>query len=421
MKTGLSWILVIAATLSMLCGCTAPQVSTPDSTQTQGSTAPVPSSASPGNSLIEYDPDREVYIYCGNINSTCYFEEYNCLLNFLIVSKKQVATESIRVEIQSRNSYEIVRLTEIKDLRDTQYNVNSSGNTLDQNHLPYYVFQNYYGTDFTLLAKLWELTQNPPEAGSEEEKEAEKLTGGKDPAQLLRELKNAAQSSYTSLKSDDVREFYVYSVTIQFTGETEETIEEMDVSIGNQCYHQEIGSLHLIPGAAPKNYPFVDEVYMDSLPMQSWAVNLYGEGYGNFWAFTFQATDDITLTDFYFLDTISEVLNIEMKVTADGQTITSSWDGKSPVYLYTGDEVTLTVAMRNPNMAGLHFDTNLYYELDMVVNGETYCLTNYVQMTSLFMNYHELYAIVFDGLDMEAYYRDYYYPIYEPWREEYTH
>lgn len=425
-KNGIVYLIVICL-FTMICGCGTQQAPTnPPETQriSEPETSPtvqggIPMPAEPGNSVVEYDPDREIYIHCDNINKTCYFGDVNCYFSFEILSNKPLDPESIQIQIPSQNDYSVIAVIPVENLQDTQYNTSENTDSGELNYLPYYVYQCYRGTDFSRVAQLWKFAVNPPAEGTEEAVRMNDLTGGKDAYEVYQQLLNAEVESYIGLNSEDVREFYVYIVEVQFEGETEEIIETMDVTIGGEVYHQDLGSLHLMPGNMPMNHPWAD-VYIDTISVMAITTNLYGEGHGQFEAFTFTATSDVTLTDFYFTDGATELLNIELTITSAGNTMTTSWDGDSPVYLYPDDEVRIYVYVRNPYMAGLHYDTNLFYELDMVQSEETYALVNCVQVPSQWMNYHELYAIVFDGLDLESYYRDYYYPIYESWRGEYS-
>ena len=370
----------------------------------------------PGNSLIEYDPDREVYIHCSNVQTTGYMGQSGYWLPLTIYSKEPVSPEDILVEIDTQNNYQISYISENVAGRDTHYNQYGDIAVSDPSYYPYYLYQAGHGMDYSLAARLWNLIQDPPEFGTEEYEAMKELIGDKTPWQAHEELMQKHWESYISLTPEDIPEFYVYVLGLQFSGSTEETIREMIFYIKDVPYSVMIGNLHLVPGELPQTYPWSDAVYMDTGIVDCPSINYYGNGMAQFPAFIFTATEAMKLTELTFPNGDANLLSARLSITSGGMTVQSSWDGKSDVLLYPGDMVEIYTIVQSPNLQGIHYHVDLLYELFMTVDGEPYSLSLQPTISSYYSNYHEIYAMVFEGLDMEAYYRDYYYMKQEDWR-----
>ena len=80
----------------------------------------------------------------------------------------------------------------------------------------------------------------------------------------------------------------------------------------------------------------------------------------------------------------------------------------------------MTAIIHNPDMENFSYYQKMHSELVYAVGEQLYSAVTEMSCSStITMNLHELYAIIFDGVDMEHYYRDYYYPTSEDWRAEY--
>ena len=373
----------------------------------------------PGNSLIEYDPDREIYIHCSNVQTTGYMGQSGYWLPLTVYSKEPLSPEEIQVEINSKNNYQISYLSENVAARDTQYNQYGDISVSDPSYYPYYLYQASQGLDFSLAGRLWELIQDPPEFGTGEYETMQELIGEKTPWQAHEALMQKHWESYISMTPEDIPEFYVYILSVEFSGSTEETIREMTFYIKNRPYSVIIDNLHLVPGELPQTYPLSDAVYMDTSVVDSPSVNYYGNGMAYFPAFTFTATEAMTLTELTFPNGDASLLSAALSITSGEMHVQSSWDGKTEVLLYPGDLVEIYILVQSPCLQGIHYHIDLLYELFMTVDGEPYSLSLQPTISSYYSNYHEIYAMVFEGLDLESYYRDYYYDRWETWRSDY--
>ena len=98
-----------------------------------------------------------------------------------------------------------------------------------------------------------------------------------------------------------------------------------------------------------------------------------------------------------------------------GSTVVVEWDMSEPYEIFPGDDVTVYASYRDENMNTLGYHTVTASYLLCTSDGESYCRFAYCDTNTCESDYLA-YAILFDGLDLESYYWDFYYLIYEPWR-----
>lgn len=386
----------------------------------------MPKVENPGNTLVDYDPDRELYILCENVYLDVYSASDPGLLLFYIFSRTPLEADSITVEIPAEINYE-VSVSDPFDFRQTEATALKDGQTLGQvsgdQLFPYYLYQCYRGVDFTEIAKLQEAAQK-----AERENDFVRAAELSDQSYAL---KNEEIPNFMNLKAEELPEFYVNYVSIWIYGDPEEMKEEsfhsMEVTIGDQTYHKEIGEVNLIPGELPLRAPVSGLQYTPEFLQQSYTSMMgttqhpYSDGIGQDTILSFTAQEDMTLTGFQMVDRFTEILDLRLIIeSASGVSKDIYWDGASPIDAAAGDKITLVLYYKNPNMAGLWYETEMYGELDYTTAGSgEQCILATRHLIPIVMNKHELHAILFDGLDMEPYYRDYYYPIYEPLLEDY--
>jgi hypothetical protein len=104
-------------------------------------------------------------------------------------------------------------------------------------------------------------------------------------------------------------------------------------------------------------------------------------------------------------------------VSPGGFSYSGLWDMSEPFELMPGDRVMIHIAYRDKTLHSLSYATKVWgyliYEWD---EGTSCKLSECDVRTAAASNFYEMYALIFEGLDLESYYRDYYYPKYESWR-----
>lgn len=415
-RNGILWWCLLCTMVLLLWGCQPRQQIHNESTSGDH-TEPqlgLPEVENPGNDLVTYDPERQIYILgFENVNSTIYFESDGCTaISGLIISRIPLDPTSIEVSIpiQSKYTVEIIDCGGTTSLRNTSYTAARSGVSNSQMCLNYYTYQCYLDVDFSKLGQLWREYQNRTE--NQEEIAAQFVA-----------IRDEHISQFEKLKTTDTREFYVYRVNVLFTPEkTEEVFTKMDIVIGDERYHRELGSIRLIPGEGPRHYPLNPAGSMNMyLWMLSSGVQPYSNGVCKLLMFDFQAREDCKLENFYLWDEQFEILRLHLQIKSDrGNALDFYWDGQSPVEILRGDKVTLTLYVKNQAMAELAFLQTLHGELVYSISDDWYSeMSGITFEATTVANYHDLYAIIFDGVDMKDYYLECYYPIYEPWMNEF--
>ena len=416
----------------LLCGC---QVQ-PDPEHTTGTeaTAPViqglPTPEHPGNALVPYDPAREIYFYgCEHVNSTIYLEDsLDNSLYFYVISKKPLNKDSIQVSLPITNSYTFMvsDWSEDSNLRETFYTGleegQEYGTVASDSWLPYYVYQNYVGVDFEQLGAKWQTYLDEVQKRSD----AGEMSASETEMAALNEfvtMRDAALEGFKALKGDETREFYLYSILIQFSRDNENAVEEvvteLTVTIDGTQFTPFTGEIHLIPSARPVHYE--KRISMMFSMMNTRGTGLYGDGIGRLFTHSFTAEEDITLMEYMVWEEQFAVLDLIVTISSNtGYSVDFYWDGSSPIDVGTGDRVSVTAIFHNPNMENFSYYQKMHSELVYAVGDQLYSAVTEMSCSStITTNLHELYAIIFDGVDMEHYYRDYYYPTSEDWRAEY--
>ncbi len=117
-----------------------------------------------------------------------------------------------------------------------------------------------------------------------------------------------------------------------------------------------------------------------------------------------------TLTGFAFPEhPESRFVIAKLKITPqDGRGFEMEWDGKTPVEIDDGSEVKMTLTWTEPGLAGSLGGTGMqYFALLYERDGEEYSVQSQVTF-SVYSDAFAFYAQKYDGVDMTAYYRDFY-------------
>ena len=388
MKKIVVWILVIMLFLTA-CSQSGGTDETTSLLQTMDTLpdAPFPVLTDPGNSLIEYDPDRQIYFSCRNLDYDIYLD-MSCapFLNIRILSKNALNIETVQANIPIQNGYSIL----IAESNDEFLGQLST----DDSIMSGYVFKPYLYQSYE--EKSWK--------------------DGEDAA--LSEV-------YSRLTPEDLPQFHVYHVTIMFekTVGGDEAFQDITLTIDGKDYPLSIGEIWLHEKAV-LNYP--DDQWLDGgISTQSLIVDshtmLYNDGIDQICpAFDFTAAYDMELLDLYLLDPKIDILDVRLVINSQkGSSMDFYWDRKSPVYLESGDHVWIYVYYRDERQDTLDYTAKAWPVIDYKCElGYYSAFTECTLCREL--NLYELYAIVFDGVDLESYYRDYYFPKYESWRQDYA-
>ena len=370
----------------------------------------------PVGTIIPFDPEREIYLLCDGMSLTIYKDfSGKPSISLYILSKKELDIGAISLDISAR-SQAAVSIGEIP----------LGGTGLENRDIfTYALYQCYMGKDF---AKLWELETiynachdayfEEEEISYEEYKAAE---------QAYISFRDEEKGSYMQLTENDLPDFHVYYASATFMGEEfyEETITQAHLRIGDQTYTLALGEITLTKQAP--SFPVELDWYngggyaYDGIIGSGNGPCPYNDGVHRVESyFSFTAEHSMVLTDLQLDNPNHELVAVWIDmVSADGGTFCGQWDMTEPFLLMPGDRVKIHIAYRDEGVESLSYNTKVWgyliYEWD---NGFSCKLSECDIRSGARSNYYELYALIFDGLDLESYYRDYFYPKYESWRYE---
>lgn len=434
------WLVCLAIFLGLFVGCQAGPGKTtiPTGMTAPGTTtAPQPSDPvdirplppkDPGNSLIDYDPDRQIYIASENV----YMDYYAgisgfCFFQFDIFSRQPLDPEEISV------TFPVDFPITVKDYTVTVYDytaeerkpevVLNDGSGGSSKNLPYHVYLAYRGetfedgkdvSDVDLVNGIYEVENSDGElvyAGD--------VLAGKFKLKEGEEIEQRYRD-FASLTGDDLPQFYVYSIDIVLYDiadlQDAVVLDKLEITIGDEVYEAKLGCVRRLPREA-----FPTEARVISEPgFYSNTIQLYNDGV--FWLEALsieEVQENITITGFRIAEEATRILDIKVVMNSGGQYMEMQWDGKSPIYLYKGDSISISAIVKNEHAGKL-----LNYLVNHTLveytdsNNEQLCVV-YTQVCSMQRNDCEDYAIIFDGLDMEPYYRNYFYKTTFQWVDEY--
>lgn len=378
---------------------------------------PPTSPENPVDTVIPFDPDRDIYLLCTDMNLTVY-DGFTSMpsISLYIYSKNELDVNAISLELSVQSDY----ITSVGEI--TLDSIATEG-TGQRTEFTYELYQCYMGKDF---AKLWELEKtywacydayfNKGEITSDEFHAAE---------QAYIAYRDAERESYLRLTKADLPSFRVYYVSVSFYGENfvEEIITEGQLHIGDRVHAVTLGEIRLTKERP--DFPAELDWYngggfaTDGILGSGNSPRPYNDGIHRIEVYFSFTTDHYMLLTDFKLDNPNHKLEavwIEM-VSPGGFSYSGLWDMSEPFELMPGDRVMIHIAYRDEAVNSLSYATKVWgyliYEWD---EGTSCKLSECDVRTASASNFYEMYALIFEGLDLESYYRDYYYPKYESWR-----
>lgn len=400
------------------------QPDTPPDTQPSVPAVVVPPTTpqDPGNTVIPFDPDREIYILCGENYYTIYGGvSTNKSIGIYIYSKSELDINSISLKLSAQTAYTVsVGELELNGIVDEE-----QGPTVFREQFSYALYQCYMGKDF---AKLWEL-EKAYKASYVAYFEKYEITMDEYLAaeQAYKSYRDAELESYYLLTTADLPQFYVYYATVNFKrGDVvEETVTEAKLCIEDKSHTLALGTIRLTNERPP--YPAPLDWYNDGGEAYDGILGSgnsplpYNDGIHRIQSyFSFTAEHAMVLTDLQLDNPNHQLVAAWIELAgASGGAIYEKWDMSEPFLVMPGDRVRIHIAYRDNGVNSFSYATKVWgyliYEWD---KGTSCKLSECIVRTASNMNLYEMYALIFEGLDLESYYRDYYYPKYESWRYE---
>ena len=392
--------LCLVILLGMLVGCQADHAKKVFSVQ------------NPGNSLINYDPDRQIFFNSEAVFLDCYVGLSVSWFTMPIYSKNYIDTADISVTFPVDVPVG-VEITQVQGIEGKTEFTASEGD-LPENIMRFYVYAAYRGGELASMAEA--KTVNNIHFGVH------------DPLRM----------EYESLAASDLPRFYVYNIRVDLSEvpappeKTNWTLEKMDITIQGQTYEAKLGRVRL--------YNLEDFQWRANWGSPREIGGVYEENVSELYSSGIVKLPPIRVIDhferdYYHITAVwligedSEVLDMELVIKDNAgryrpADVHDCVDEGETAYLY--------VTLRNEHAEELL--SSIQYQLVVETYGSDYLGYNgeplereavnackiYTFTSGTNTTHYENYAIIFDGVDMEPYY-DYYFDNYQSWRKNYTY
>ena len=358
MAVGISVILAVCLLVDPV------RAVTPDAGSQTGNTLPQ-TPENPVNSLIHYDPDRQIYIASENIYMD-YYVGITQIPNILIdiYSKEYIDPAKISVAFPVGLPFEVY----ISQNEVLHQPGSMSIHETNTKTLPYYVYSAYRGAD-----------------------------------------NDRIKEDFLALKPEDMPEFYCYTIRVALSNILEldapVTLEKMEIILEDKAYEAKFGQVRLFP---KEMFPTDAQSVISGSGAYGNGVQLYNDGVVRLHVLDWESVpEDITITGLRMLNEEAEILDATVWMKYVATSHESKWDDEIPIRIKKGEHVRIVVMVKNEQTEKLlnqvHLQTIVEFTKD--ATGEKVCYVD-TYLGGSDRNYHEHYAIIFEGLDLEPYYKE---------------
>ena len=377
--------------------------------------------------LLEADPEREVYFSLNNQDCDFYPDAVYNGAAFDIITKGSFRPEEIQVSFPGKTKCE-VRVTErSEEFQHIAWNQETSSYNLDGQQ-PYH----YLCMHCTDLQTLGQQSSDARCAAEVYASLVQNNQAGEQDYKALMETYVEPYSTrfqeyldgYMQQASQKVTEANAYTVNLLFDQQSyvDETVEAIDVSVGGQSYHVELGQWRFHASAPESSGKSGKGVALETVAILGASGDSpYAEGYMKVdEAIRFRAEEDILLTGMRFADgTPAELLGARVTNTS-ATSMEYFWNGRDPIRMDSGSNVSMT----------LYLYSARFREYEMSMTGTVY--VDYVRAStgaedtmavpckiSRYNRMWDTYCLAFLGVDVGEYYHDFSGEVMElNWMEE---
>lgn len=417
--------LLLSLTL-LFCGCTAdpqPTETTPSSTAaTQGTTqavdymqnvldlAQIPEDPEPQPLLLDYDPDRKIYIELANSNSDFFpHREGGNTTSFQIYSRSPLSVADVQFQIPCQTEYEVL-------VRDASRSFAPDAGNLSKgeyNNLPCLL---QLGTDFG------ELMRYSMICGAAGKLRRENMVGtDKEATEAYRKIEEEYFEKYTNLllqlNSQPADAFpnkpvYAYAVDILFSPNYkmyDETVETIDVTIQGKKYTVDVGQWRF-HSKLPDDLTEAMETFLENKdPGTSHSkhvtrTNPYNGGYAySSNVFDFTAEQDMTLLG------VEQVFGGDMPIEVLGARVTIKgveffWDFERPLDVTKGTNITMDLYFHDEMFEKTYARAHTTYRLNCQIRQNIVPKLAFINMSARPLFPYATYLVAFEGVDLSNYF-----------------
>ena len=380
-KKIIALFLTCSALLFLMTGCSGSQKPDTEEPQTLVDSSQWPKvEAYIGSPILEADPDRDIYISLANQDCDFYPSLPYTGVTFSIISRTEYSSEEINVFFPGKTSCKVAVRNHNDYFQDIALN-RETGSYGPDGQQPYH----YLCLQNVDLQELAQKRSNASYASStyyalvERDQASDAAYAALIDTHVTpyQNLYKEYIAQYTEQPVEKLAEYNVYLVSLTFEQKryVDETVEYIDVTIGDNTYRVEFGQWRFHKedwperGQDPKGITVtvsgIVGVSQDSP---------YAQGYlrtPN--AFRFSTKEDIFLTGLRCTDgTDAEILGAQIACTSADNSINYFWDGSGPVKVDKGSNVIAAVYLYSEKFKEyeMNMTTTIYVDYVLASTGE---------------------------------------------------
>ena len=363
--------------------------------------------------LLEYDPNRDVYISVANQECDFYPNYSWWKITSLVITKEKISPDQIQVNVPIQTEYTVT----VEDLTDFVLAPSfKSAQPYMSLHLDQYM--SLQGVDWQKLSRMQLIADIAVELSSQcegQERQAY-LKIASDNQNEVGSVYNTHEEAFKKLTSDDIPQFGAYRVVINFSeeiepgkvkttiGSHEETIHNMtytiagkqyDVDIGTWRFHKEMPQSLIDASGQPHGLTkkYLQRAMLTGSPYTNGIVNLDKN-------FHFIAQEDLTITGYHLVGTQIDILGAQVQV---GKQAPYFWNMERPIEVAAGEEVIIDVYVYDERFAEHDVYINTTLMMDYEIRGQSYCLRVPNGLLRIDLSVWDSYLMAFCGVDLSAY------------------
>ena len=371
--------------------------------------------------IIETDSDREVYISLKNQSCDFYPEVVYNGVAFDIITKEYFQPDEIQVVFPGKTKCEI-RVTERnEEFQNIALNQFGSYNTDGQQPYHYLCLQDVdlynlgqQSSDANYAAAAYSLLVQSNQTTAEDYTVL--MEGYINPYQTLYQ---GYMEAYANQTQQRVTDYNAYSVNLIFDQEkyVEETIEYIDIMIGDSTYHVEFGQWRIHAEPLEESTQTNKGVSLSTVAILGASGDSpYAEGYMKIeGAIRFHANEDMILTGLRCSNAAEvQILGAQIEITSAGSSMNYYWNGVDPVTVDNGSDLTMTVYLYSEKFQEYEMSMTSILHVDYALSstGAEFSLAIPCKI-SRYNRLWDTYCLAFLGVDVGEYYHYFHDTIWE--------
>jgi len=420
-------ILCILLGMLILTGCavTAPteptEGSTPGATVSENYLENVKAAANviryDAEPLIEYDPNREVYISMSNQDYVYYPD---CTLNgnvAIIITREHYDVSDIQVNIPMQTEYQV----RISDLTESctvaSYNSKEPGFGLQ---LYQYIAMQEVGwqeiCEMQAYANAAMLLMRQNTGNPQEYQAYEAIY--KEYSDSYQNILAKYEEEFKSLPQEKIPQFSAYHVSIDYFGAPPqtETVTEVEFIIGGKSYIQKVGKWTMHDTLPKELYdPDNQNIGLKQEDISRGAITsspYLGEYLYLNETITFKAQEDLTITGIRQMGTQVNLLGAEVSVSGQARRF---WEMDQPIEVEKGDRVAMDLYVKDDRFSEYEVCLCTYFIMDYQIRNKSCSMVMSCGMLRIHMDVWDTYLMAFEGIDIGEYYTCYFDPMQHIW------